>query len=556
MKNSFLNLLIFSFLFNLFSPSLFAQKNKSNTSVYELKNKDKEYIRQQIKTDLRFLTDPRLEGRKAGELGATNAANYIKSRLKEFSLPHVDLKINREFEIVTESRLGAQTRCIINKNFVRVPEEVAPLPFSSNKSFSGHLMKNMKEPLTPWLLPLFDSKNEAEKYKDNWIEHAFVLAQEALKQDAAALILYDQFDVLETLYVKEGGFEILDIPVLVMSNKTYEDYFKNKNSLATISFELDLVNIKKKTENIYHYVDNKKDKTVVFSANYDYLGYSIKSFGNFTSSNKEIFYGADNNASGIVALLASLEIFNLLPIDKSDYNYLFVFYSASQMNNKGAFHFLDQLPETVKNQIVHTFHYDYIGNYLHNTGLFIYGLYDNATLFKKSNINVLPIQGYQESSIAYVYKKFNFPVFTINTGAHLKHGTTQDQFHGVNQNGIFRIVELINELTLSGALQDYLQSIPDGLSKELSFNNVSWEEWGIESDKSYDGLGVKILSLKKEKLGEKFGLKDGDIIFNINYKPIVHIEELISVLNSLDRGQRVTIKVKRDVSVIDISEKL
>src|SRR5690625_6372176 len=83
MKNSFLNLLIFSFLFNLFSPSLFAQKNKSNTSVYELKNKDKEHVRQQIKTDLRFLTDPRLEGRKAGELGATNTANYIKSRSEE-----------------------------------------------------------------------------------------------------------------------------------------------------------------------------------------------------------------------------------------------------------------------------------------------------------------------------------------------------------------------------------------------------------------------------------------------------------------------------------------
>ena len=66
-------------------------------------------------------------------------------------------------------------------------------------------------------------------------------------------------------------------------------------------------------------IKGQLDKTIVISAHYDHLGYDVK--------NKDIFYGADDNASGIVAMFLMMKWFSE---NKPKYNLLFACFDGEE----------------------------------------------------------------------------------------------------------------------------------------------------------------------------------------------------------------------------------
>lgn len=83
--------------------------------------------------------------------------------------------------------------------------------------------------------------------------------------------------------------------------------------------------------NLIGYIKGKSEKVIIISAHYDHVGIN----------NSEIFNGADDNASGVAAILASAKYFTE---NKPQNTLLFVAFDAEEMGLQGAYSFLNNPP--------------------------------------------------------------------------------------------------------------------------------------------------------------------------------------------------------------------
>ena len=67
---------------------------------------------------------------------------------------------------------------------------------------------------------------------------------------------------------------------------------------------------------------------------------------------------------------------------------------------------------------------------------------------------------------------------------------------------------------------------------------------------------MKLLSLSDDGIAQKIDLQAGDIIFNINMKPVVTLADLEAVLKTIKYDENILIKIKREVSVLDIDVRI
>lgn len=91
--------------------------------------------------------------------------------------------------------------------------------------------------------------------------------------------------------------------------------------------------IARSSQNIYCYINNKADSTVIISAHYDHIepnSYLSQAF----SQKKQIHNGADDNASGVALLLGLVK--NKAAWMNKTVNYVFVFYSAHEIGLYGS----------------------------------------------------------------------------------------------------------------------------------------------------------------------------------------------------------------------------
>ena len=83
--------------------------------------------------------------------------------------------------------------------------------------------------------------------------------------------------------------------------------------------------------NLIGYIKGKSEKVIIISAHYDHVGVN----------NSEIFNGADDNASGVAAILASAKYFSE---NKPNNTLLFIAFDAEEMGLQGAYSFLNNPP--------------------------------------------------------------------------------------------------------------------------------------------------------------------------------------------------------------------
>lgn len=83
--------------------------------------------------------------------------------------------------------------------------------------------------------------------------------------------------------------------------------------------------------NLIGYIKGKSEKVIIISAHFDHVGIN----------NSEIFNGADDNASGVAAILASAKYFTE---NKPLNTLLFVAFDAEEMGLQGAYSFLNNPP--------------------------------------------------------------------------------------------------------------------------------------------------------------------------------------------------------------------
>lgn len=212
------------------------------------------------------------------------------------------------------------------------------------------------------------------------------------------------------------------------------------------------------TQNIYGWIEGNdpvlKDEIVVIGAHMDHIGYGPSMS---RSRSVAIHPGADDNASGTVALLEIAEAFSLLK-DKVKRTIVFQAYSAEEMGLLGSRYYCNYpvFPKDKPDMKKHVFmlNMDMVG-YL-DQGVFFTG-FDSA----ESSIDIsamikelddkytfarkITSRGSGGSDHASFYNR-RIPIAFLHTGGHRYYHTPEDTPDKINYNGIEKVARYAFEL--------------------------------------------------------------------------------------------------------------
>lgn len=215
----------------------------------------------------------------------------------------------------------------------------------------------------------------------------------------------------------------------------------NRCKLRRDRFQFSHDSVHYNSQNIVAFINNRSNKTIIFSAHYDHLGY-----GGSLSHSKgvhQIHNGADDNASGVALLL---NLAKKLSYRKDEFNYVFIAHSGHELGLYGTKHFSENLKKKYKS--IHLFvNFDMVGRL--NTERKLYYdcseiIQDSLKLTSSNSIHLYKSTSDRLSTLDtkwFVLK--NIPSITFSTGRHIDYHKTSDDIEYISFNGIIAISNLL-----------------------------------------------------------------------------------------------------------------
>jgi aminopeptidase YwaD len=504
----------------------FAQQNKVDNSPIG-----------KLKRDVEFLTSPSLEGRLTGTAGASKAADYIETRFKGLGLEPFKLKYKWDFTVHTGLAFSKSAYFKVFEHKLEIGKDFVYLPYSQGNIIKGMSMPGVNEQGNLWLI---SARKIGLRESNNPQKLLFETSRDAFANGASSVVIFNDIDVSNDLSnLNLNTFDALEKPVVFLNYHVYLSDIKPNMRKDWIDIDSKLAYEDENTDgkNVIGMINNRAALTVIITANYDHLG---NSNGNLV--------GADNNASGIAALLNVAENVKLLKLKK--YNYLFIAFSGKEQSMQGSKAFLTQ-HETYIPSISCMINLDRLGRYNVKSKAYYVNGYGTSNLWdgivtranKLSNVIMIDSSGLGYSDMNSFYKK-NIPVLSISTGYHDDYITANDNFNSINWNGLVGASAfLVNVITeVDNETKPTFSKTTEYIGKiEKNKRNL-----GLYIDFSYPKNGIRINYCLPNKLAAKAGLKYGDVITKIGPFKIIDIDDYMNAMNKIDKDIETTILILRN----------
>ena len=577
-----MRLIVFLLIIIVFPAT--AQKFNAEITVKELKD------------DVGYLASDELKGRKSGEAGDLMAAEYIRTKFKNAGLELMYGNGFQKFGLVTSAEIGEGNKLTVNGINFEVEKHFLPYAFSANTSvtaevvFAGYGLEVDRDTLQwndyknvdvsgKWVLVLQgdpDLENPQSPYIEFSSERSKALF--AADKKAAGLILvagkkFSETDQLASLIFDKNSSRY-DIPVIQVtrevadkiltdSKMTIEKLEAGIDSLnRTINLKLNstvsaTANVNQKeteTQNVVALLpgidSNLKNEYVVVGAHFDHLGMGGPGSGSRVTDTLAVHNGADDNASGVAAVIQLAE--KLASEKKNKRSIIFVTFGAEEMGLVGSKAFTNKPPvETEK--MVAMFNFDMVGRLDPTTN----GLSIGGTQTSKETEAILTDlntgfelafspEGSGPSDHSSFYLQ-NIPVFFISTGAHSDYHTPFDDAELINYEGTKKVADysylIISEVANRESLLTFQEAGPKFQRSGGRFKVT----FGIMPDVAgQEKRGLRVDAVTKGKPADKAGMKKGDIVIAIDGNKVGSIYDYMNRLQSLKAGQTVSVDIIRD----------
>ncbi len=346
-------------------------------------------------------------------------------------------------------------------------------------------------------------------------------------------------------------------------------------------------------KNVVGYVDGSgplATETVVLGAHYDHLGYG--GMGSLSGLKKPaIHHGADDNGSGTAALMELARRFGQQP-NRSGRRLVFIAFSGEEMGLLGSEYYCKH-PLFPLSETVAMINMDMVGRLrpakegmwpevlgsltlIDHAGLT--GVFPLAMLLQDSQKDWrspkerLIVQGTAtarnfDALLTDVNRKHDFkfnklpggigpsdhssfyahkvPVFFFFTGDHSDYHRPTDTADKINVAGMKKVVELVEELTLSLAESptrpQYVKVVEP---PQPRYSNIP--RLGVMPSYGDAGEGVLLNAVTEGGPAAKAGLREGDRIIEIAGKPVRDINAYMGLLATQKRGSAIDIGFMRD----------
>ena len=287
----------------------------------------------------------------------------------------------------------------------------------------------------------------------------------------------------------------------------------------------------------------RTDRLIVIGAHYDHLGSQIEN-GVHT-----LYPGADDNASGVAGLLEIAR--ELASMGTHENTFVFVAFSGEEIGLLGSAHYA----RTAPGRMIAMLNLDMIGRL--GDGKLIVGGTATGDGFERivrdANTGGLDLAlkegGIGPSDYTSFFKN-GVPVLWFFSGAHEDHHRPTDTIDKIDPAGMVRVADLV--VAAARAI--------DGLPEPPAFHRIEGKEpeaaprddprtmvkLGTMPDYAYEGEGVLFTAVREDGAGHAGGMRDGDILVELDGEAVGNVEVYTEILYELETGKAYSYTVLRN----------
>jgi len=397
-----------------------------------------------LQQHISYLSSDKLEGRLTGAPGEKLAAAYIQSQMQQIGLLPMGTDGYLQTFTVKEGREPAANCSFeLNHKPLAAGVQYIPLPFTAAKAVKGEVLPQANEPDNIWLINVADL--DAAKYKSRLDLYKQQTA-EAAKAGATGIIFFNGAETLPEINSWLEKTETAAPIPAVWVNKDISKILDDENANSfLIQMDIALQPVKRTGTNVIGYIDNKAARTVIIGAHYDHLGYGEEHNG--SAKGKVLYHGANDNASGIAALLELARQVKSAKLKNT--NYLFVAFSGNEQSLSGSRYLASHSPVDLS-KANYMLNLDMIGRLNTTNGLQIAGIGTSPSWSKllensgRETKVVYEASGVGNSDHTSFYRK-QIPVLFFYTGMDDYH-QPEDSADKINYEGTLTVMKVVFDL--------------------------------------------------------------------------------------------------------------
>lgn len=295
--------------------------------------------------------------------------------------------------------------------------------------------------------------------------------------------------------------------------------------------------------NVIGIIDNGSKYSILIGAHYDHLGWGDE---NSLSEEHAIHNGADDNASGVAALLQLAEH---LGSRKLKHNIIFIAFTGEEKGLLGSHYFADSYESGLKS-VSFMVNMDMVGRLDTDRRLAVHGIGTSPSFVAAMNKITSPSfqfkldsSGMGPSDHTSFYLN-DVPVLHFFTGQHAQYHKPEDDVELINFEGLYDVATYIERLIV---ILDKKKDLKFTKTRDASEVKMSFKvTLGIIPDYLYDGQGLKIDGVKDDRPASKANLQKGDVILKMGEIDIHSMDDYMRALGEFNPSQEIELLYKRE----------
>lgn len=571
---------------------------------------------QRYLSDIKTLTEDKMEGRGDGTRGLLRAEHLLESRYKSLGLvPAGTQGFLQPFTVTTGAKLKGRNHVIYQlaekKTELKLEQDYVPFSFSGSGSaiapliFAGYGITadefgyddyagiDVKDKIAVVLR--YEPASFAAKTGNQGLTHHSQLITKAINarsHGAKGLILVngklgDGEEDLLTHFGSVSGPENVGILFAQVKNSIAQNWFQTAGkSLGDVQEQINasgkpfsfafsdqlqaMLSIQIETthatvNNVLAYLPGKTDEYIILGAHYDHLGRG-NSDSLAPSQIGKIHPGADDNASGTAGVLELARLFAPMK-GQSQRGILFASFAGEELGLLGSAAWVKN-PTRPLDKAVAMLNMDMIGR-IKDDKVYIGGVGTGSTFQKileqaqkESHLKFDYSQGGYASSDHTSFVAQKIPVLFFFSGLHADYHKPSDTWEKINPDAAARLLNVIAVTTAAVA----------SASERPTFINVVESSphpggvpgggggygpyFGSIPDFGQTENGVKFSDVKPGSPAAKAGLKAGDVLIQFGDKPIKNLYDFTDALRRSKVGDIVHVTVLREGRELQADVKL
>ncbi|WP_306643826.1 M28 family peptidase [Sanyastnella coralliicola] len=298
-------------------------------------------------------------------------------------------------------------------------------------------------------------------------------------------------------------------------------------------------------KNVIGMLDNGASETIIIGAHHDHLGMGDEN--SLFIGDSEIHNGADDNASGISALILLAERLSAQPLN---YNVLFMSFSGEEKGLYGSNHFVDN-PTIDLNTVNYMINMDMVGRMKEDSSLAVYGTGTSPVwndLVNQVNIDSLALVFHESGVGPSDHTSFylaDMPVLHFFTGQHEDYHKPTDDPEKINYEGILMVADFVERIVLElddEAKLEFTKTKDQSKDDSPRFNVTL----GVVPDYMFDGEGMRIDGVSEDRPAFNAGIIKGDVVTQMGDHAVTDMNTYMEGLGIFEEGDTTVVKVMRE----------